>query len=247
MVPSRSLMVAFSVLAIAQGAYALLGQGAPLLILVGCVLFIGGSLLWYWWMPRTLVCVAIPLAQNQQVEVPFKVRLGERYELDLEFERRGHSEPELHRLLGTGISNQTWLKLKNGGYLEGEPFASHGLRDFNDENGVVVPVIWEVVNRNDEAIVTQGQLDSKASNSWSGSHIRRLLGRLYLRRGQYIFRAKIPHPIPELAAINARLRLYFEPTHGESWQNALSYLFGFLAGLVATPVALFSAAVALVR
>jgi hypothetical protein len=245
MVPDRRLKFAFAALALGLGVYSLMGGAGPLLF--GCLAFMGGSLLWNKMMPGTLICVPIPLVHNRQVEVPLTARLGECYELDLEFERQGHADSVLQRLLGSGIPDEMWLKLKEGGHLEAKHFVDRGLNELNEQDGVVVPVRWEVLKRDDRATVASGQHDSKAQGGWSDSHINRLIGRLSIPRGQYVFRADIPHPIVELSAINARLRLFFEPTHGESWQNAFSYLLAFLAYFVAAPVAVLSGIVLLVR
>jgi hypothetical protein len=170
-------------------------------------------------IPRTVFCADIALSPNGTAVTPFRIRLGEKYRLSLQFEREGHSEDELKTLIG---------------FLPAS-------------NGAIVPVRWEVTDARTGESVVVGEHKSKGSNSWAGTHVERLLSWVTLPRGVYNFRGEITSDVPLLRSFRAQLCMGFEPSFGQSSRNSAFWMFMFLTGFVALPAAIFSAAVLLVR
>lgn len=182
-------------------------------------------------MTESPLNTAIDLAAPVKVEKRIKIVIPENYELNFVFERAGVSFEQLRTSIGS-----------MGACRAGDPCPK----------GVPVPVRWSVHNVETGTAISSGEVETLDSNGWSVANVYRRIGYVKIPKGEYVFRAEVLRPIPELAYLRTRIALQLEPKGGSTWQIGLvwwgsiaTYLLAWPAVIYATILLLWRAGLAL--
>jgi hypothetical protein len=147
---------------------------------------------WESYLRKPPLSEAISLNPPGTVESEIKIPLPERYELQLQFARAGHSFDELHQLIG----------------------------DFNPPpGGIPVTVDWSLSAIPSGMIVDHGSAYSSGSDGWSNDYVSRsVVAAIRVKPGRYKLRVAVSEAVPQLAKLSPRVILRFEPKGATSWQ-----------------------------
>jgi hypothetical protein len=148
------------------------------------------------------------------IDTKIWIPLRERYFLEFEFSRQGHSLEQLKQLIGD------W----------GPP----------ETDGVPVATSWSLTSSKTKTVVARGTAVTKGVAGW-GDDLYRRVDTIRVEPGRYQFHAKILNPVPQLASIPTRLALWNSFKTTDTWQSSVLFWGTFLAVWIVTPVTMFVA------
>ncbi len=180
---------------------------------VALLFWIGGISALVWLISRSPLEQAISLDPPGVVDTRIWIPLRARYFLLFEFSPQGHSVEQLKQLIGD--------------------------RGRRETDGVPVAISWSLTSSKTKAVVIQGTAVAKGVLGW-GDKVSRWVGALDVEPGQYQFHAMILSPVPQLASIPTRLKLWniFFKMSG-AWQSSALFFGALFTVWIVTPTVLF--------
>jgi hypothetical protein len=152
-----------------------------------------------------LISLDPPGAIDTEIWIP----LRERYFLEFEFSRQGHSFEKLKQLIGD------W----------GPP----------ETDGVPVAISWSLTATETKEVVAQGAAITKGVVGW-GEEVHRRVDTIRVEPGRYRFHARILNPVPQLASIPTRLVLWNSIKTTDTWQSGVLFWGTLFTVWIVTPV-----------
>jgi hypothetical protein len=180
-------------------------------VLVVTLLFwMGGISALVWLVSKSPLEQPISLDPPGVIDTSIWIPLRSRYTLLFEFSAQRQSVEQLRKLIGD-----------------------------QGTDGVPIALAWSLTSRRTKAVVNQGTAVTKGGQG-SGDKASRWVGEIDFEPGQYQFRARILSPVPQLASISARLKLWniFFKMSG-TWQANALFLGAIATMWIVTPTVLF--------
>jgi hypothetical protein len=137
------------------------------------------------------------------------IPLRERYSLQLEFSREGHTFEELQALIG-------------------DPFPPV-------RAGIPVPIEWSFTSKTSGEVVANGTSVTEGASGW-GREIWRNVTTIRVAPGRYVFHARVLRPVPELKSIPTKLALWNSFKTNDTWQSTCIFFGTLFAVWVCGPV-----------
>lgn len=172
--------------------------------------------LWSQWVTAEPLRAPILLAPAGSVEANIQIRVAETHSLSFLFERDGIPFANLQAIIGA-----------MGMCKVGEVCSK----------GVPVPISWSLAPRGQDKLVAAGDTVTSDSTGWSQEHVYRLISRVRVPPGQYVFKAEVLRPVPELSGVRTSIALQIEPKATSTWQLGLVWWGTAATYLVVLPVA----------
>jgi hypothetical protein len=132
------------------------------------------------------------------VDTSIWIPLPERYFLEFEFSRTGHSFEQMKQMIGDWWPSET--------------------------DGIPVPITWSLTSRKTNSIVASGTTVSKGASGWSHAAAYRHVDTIRVQPGRYQFRVRILNAVPELATTPTRVSLSSNFKTVNSWQSNALFL-----------------------
>jgi hypothetical protein len=196
-------------------------QWKYLLIAIIAIAWIVIFPMWSNWVTEDPLDALISLNPAGKIEHAIDIRIPEKYELSLIFERAGQPFEKMKTLIG-----------------------AMGLCKINEpcSKGIPVPIRWSLSDDKSGSSVVGGETISQNSNGWSKADVYRRVGSIQVKPGHYIFRAEIMRNVPELESIKSRLAIKLRPKSSETWQIGLVWWGAIATYIIMWPMMLFSIA-----
>lgn len=93
--------------------------------------------------------------------------------------------------------------------------------DLPTQPGLPTPMRWSLQDSQGRTVAS-GKTAATGSDAGSAAETRRTITHLRLEPGRYQFRAELMAPVPELGAVDTRLRLSVDPKAPTSWQFGIA-------------------------
>ncbi len=174
------------------------------------VSWLGGSFLLDSWLSGAPFDQPISLASPSYLQSEIFIPLRENYELQLEFNRTGHSFEELQTLIGRWFPKET--------------------------AGVPVQIMWSLLKGKGHMLVAGATVVAKGSSGWGSGVVYRAVAHLQVAPGRYTLIAQVISPAPELAELSPHLTLSFDWKSSTTWQMAAMFWVGIANTFVVLPV-----------
>lgn len=178
-------------------------------LVAALLVWIGGVIVLEWIVDHSPLEQSISLDPPGVIDTKVWIPLQERYFLLFWFSPQGHSGEQLKQLLG-------------------DP-ASPTMTD-----GVPVAISWSLTSSKTKATVAQGT--TVAKGVWAGGAVYRLVDAIRVEPGQYQFHARIVNPVPQLASIQTRLKLWNTFKTRDTWQSSVLFWGTLFTVWIVTPV-----------
>jgi hypothetical protein len=174
---------------------------------------------WSNWVTEDPLDTPILLNPPGKVERAIDIRIPEKYEVSLIFERAGQPFEKLKTLIGAG-----------------------GVCKINEpcSKGIPVPIKWSLSEVKSGINVAVGEVISQNSNGWSKFEVDRNVGFIKAKPGRYMFKAVIFQGVPELESIKSRLAIKARPKQTETWQLSLVWWGGVATIFIFWPLLIFA-------
>jgi len=98
-------------------------------------------------------------------------------------------------------------------YDEENPFGTRERILGYKNQGVIIPIQWELYSTTTQQLILNGQFESEKGGGWSKEYCYREVGNMYYKPGEFLepgyyrFVARIPRDVPELANVRARIQI----------------------------------------
>jgi hypothetical protein len=181
-------------------------------LIVVLLVWIGGVLALEWLVDQSPFEQAISLDPPGVIDTKIWIPLRERYFLEFEFSRQGHSLEQLKQLIGD------W----------GPP----------ETDGIPVAISWLLTSSNTRMVVAQGTAVTKGVAGW-GDDVHRRVDAIRVEPGRYQFHAKILKPVPQLSSIPTRLKLWNTFKTRDTWQSSVLFWGTLFSVWIVAPVTMF--------
>jgi hypothetical protein len=168
----------------------------------------------------------ISLSPPGSIEEKIEIRVPERYILKFMFERDGVEFKQLKNLIGA---------------------MAVCLPSEECSKGVPVPIRWSLMSVETGVIVSSGEVESLDSDGWSAAHVYRAIGIVQAQPAEYIFKAEIMRPVPELAHIRTHIAIQEHSKSSTTWQMGLVWWGSLVEIFLAWPVAIYASILLLWR
>ena len=152
----------------------------------------------------------ISLDPPGNIDTNIWIPLRERYFLEFEFSRRGHTFEQLQQLIGDWVPPPT--------------------------DGVPVTISWSLASRTNGVIAAEGTVVTKGASGW-GPDVYRQVDTIRVAPGRYRFTARIVNPVTQLASIPTRLALSNNFKTTDTWQSGALFFGALFTAWIVTPVA----------
>lgn len=164
---------------------------------------------------RPVLDLPISLSPAGRVAADINIRYFRGYDLQLVFDREGHSVEEIRRDIGTTFF------IGRDKYLDDEqnyPWRERYLKNIeeykNKKTGVPLTVQWQVFSANPYEMVCQGEIETAGTIYWHPKEVFRyvpyfcsMLRYSMVPDGKYHFSAEIVKDTPKLSGYKTRIRL----------------------------------------
>jgi hypothetical protein len=191
-----------------QGLWPVIGRRVILVVIL--LVWIGGLITLDSLLSKSPLTQPISLDPPGVIDTEIWIPLRERYFLEFEFSRQGHSFEQLKQLIGD------W----------GPP----------ETDGVPVAISWSLVASKTKEVVAQGTAVTKGVVGW-GEGVHRRVDTIRVEPGRYRFHAKVLNPAPQLASIPTRLVLWNSIKTTDTWLSSVLFWGTLFTVWVVTPVA----------
>ncbi len=177
-------------------------------LFAACCAWIVAFPIWEQQVTRDPLNTIISTFPQGKVEENISIPIPETYSLHFMFERNGIEVEQLKKTVGSM------------GCLHAEDCSK----------GIPIPIRWSLKSIDSGTVVAGEEIETIDSQGWSGAHVYRNVGSVRVQPGNYVFKAEVLRPVPELAYLRTHIALQVNAKSASTWQM-LTVWFGSIVQL----------------
>lgn len=160
----------------------------------------------------------VTLGAPQKIKKEIFIPTNQKYDLTFQFIKQGHKFEELDKLIGSSVYNKNYELIPSG---------------------IAIPVHWALYSKETYKLVASGDKNTCCGSSYTREEIGRVVDKISVPPGNYIFELEVLKPIPEFTNISTNVKISYKPKNGSMWHTGYMWWGMLFNTFIALPVSVF--------